>query len=636
MAAQCWAVLLLLLSGALCGSLAAPLQRSTAQQHHLARPDAPLEPFTREIALKHSVEVPGQPRRLLVACFADVKSATPKQRMQRALMLNWARTLRAIRLPCVVGVCEASPPLRKSFSEFITAGGCAVVHAPLAACVRNARLGRWSYAQLVTSWGLDFLSSDPDVAMLRSPLPYYAALFQKHPQVDLLSMSDASTGVYDLPSLLPLPHVKPAASLWSRHFPNTSRPEGLVHLNGRTGDDAVLPPLEAGSHELGLEDPNNCSPHQWNTGYMYIRATNRSAAILSAWIDVLAPSLDNPSADDQLPFCVLGRTNSRYCRTSGDKPPPADACGGDARLNPLDGGTACYGMLNLVQFANGFVYQVARLHEQYGVAPYVYHATYSADKARSLQEEGAWVADDDGARARREKYLTFENPLPSHFFAPPAFANWTGSWLLVQLQARRLRAALALARSLRRTLELPRAALTCQCFFYAPRRDTCVIDGLRVRLPYAAPSDHWLKPNSLGAFDTVASGGITLRGRGLMRPGSGDAPPRLRVGVVNVPAPAAGEPGWTDATARVATSHAASAIVLHIQGELERAWAGFTDADEQARFDADVADILGSWCCWDEGVHPKITTYKARYAFEGEPTLTRADNSSIRHGFCGA
>jgi hypothetical protein len=379
------------------------------------------------------------------------------------------------------------------------------------------------------------------------------------------------------------------------------------------------------------QDPGNCQPHQWNTGYMYWRATSRARTLLDAWIERLSPTLPNPTADDQLPFCQLGRTSSLYCSQSElvvggqvARPGPG-ACGGDARLNPVVGGMACFGLLNLAQFANGFVYQVARLHEQHAVQPLIYHATYSSDKRQSLQEEGFWVyANDDELRRARATFLSYDNLVPDAYMEG-FYTNWTASWHLVQLQAQRLRSALALARVLGRTLVLPRLAATCQCFFYGINPATCMCDGLRVRLPYAAPTDHWIKPGSLAAFSVVAPGFLDRE----------DAPARLRAGAARVPVP----PGarWSDADAKRFFAPHADAVVLHLSsGELRDAFSAFDSPADQAAFDADLADSLGSWCCWNEGVHPNVVAMKARYTFTGEPRLTPSDDATSRHGVCGA
>jgi Nucleotide-diphospho-sugar transferase len=46
------------------------------------------------------------------------------------------------------------------------------------------------------AWGYDVLSTDPDVAFLRNPLPYMSALVLNHPAVDVFSTSDSNNGVY--------------------------------------------------------------------------------------------------------------------------------------------------------------------------------------------------------------------------------------------------------------------------------------------------------------------------------------------------------------------------------------------------------------------------------------------------------
>ena len=602
------------------------------RHHVLSRPDDPLDVFTRDVAQAHSVAVPGQERRAVIACFADVKADTAKQRLQTTLMLNWARLLGRLELPCVVGVCNAQAPRRADFRDFLLSGGCAVVHAPLAACVQNARLGRWSYVKQINAWGFDVLSSDPDIAFVRDPRPYFGELLRKHPHVDVLSMSDASTGRYTLDSLLELPHAGSNSSLWDAFYPETPRPGGpYVRTPAHAGYDSgvadILQRLASGTHQLGLEDPGNCNPHQWNTGYMYWRATPRAATLLDAWVARLEPQLPNSMADDQLPFCQLGRENSLHCATDGNGPMPTPAdCGGDGRLNPVAGGKACFGLLNLAQFANGFVYQVARLHEQHSVPAMIYHATYSSDKRQSLQEEGFWVyANGDELRRRRATFLSYDNPVPPSYMMGH-YTNWSASWHLVQLQAQRLRTALALSRALNRTLVLPRLAATCQCFFYGIDVNSCMCDGLRVRLPYAAPTDHWIKPGSLAASFAVVSPGFLARR---------DTPVWLRANVARVRV----SPGarWSDATARAQLAPHAGAAVLHLEAEEVRgAFEAFEQPAEQARFDADLADVLGSWCCLNNGTHPNVVAMKARYTFFGAPRLTPADDAASRHGICGA
>jgi hypothetical protein len=367
---------------------------------------------------------------------------------------------------------------------------------------------------------------------------------------------------------------------------------------------------------------------------MLWRATPRARTLLDAWIARLAPTLGNPMADDQLPFCQLGRSGSLYCAQTeahagglpaGTPLPTPDACGGDARLNPVAGGIACFGLFNLAQFANGFVYQVARLHEQHAVQAMIYHATYSSDKRQSLQEEGFWVyANDDELRKQRQQFLSYDNPVPGAFLEG-FYTNWTASWHLVQLQAQRLRAALAFGRALGRTVVLPRLAATCQCFFYGINPDTCVCDGLRVRLPYAAPTDHWIKPGSLSAFAVAAPGFLTRE----------DAPARLRAGAARVRVPAGAR--WSDAQIKAELAPHADAVVLHLASEeLRDAFSSFESGADQAAFDADLADALGSWCFWNNGTHPNVVAMKARYTFTGQPQLTPSDDAASRHGICGA
>ena len=48
--------------------------------------------------------------------------------------------------------------------------------------------------------------------------------------------------------------------------------------------------------------------------------------------------------------------------------------------------------------SRSFVYTAMRAHEQYGVQPFAFHATYSADKLMKLREE---ARSDAGLHTRR-------------------------------------------------------------------------------------------------------------------------------------------------------------------------------------------------------------------------------------------
>ena len=97
--------------------------------------------------------------------------------------------------------------------------------------------------------------------------------------------------------------------------------------------------------------------------------------------------------DDQLPANLVMKNRSSHCPMwngqrgsglfSGAFEAHGGRCGGDEMLSIVADGAGCVGILNVVQFANGFIFTTQRSHEQHGVRPYTLHATYAGDKARA-------------------------------------------------------------------------------------------------------------------------------------------------------------------------------------------------------------------------------------------------------------
>jgi hypothetical protein len=465
------------------------------------------------------------------------------------------------------------------------------------------------------SYGVSVVSSDPD-AVIASPqfLEYTYLLIDKHKHVDVLTMSDASTSTTT--EVIPLLHTPVKGDMWSRSFPFVGRMGDAFAFKPENSwiDNEVrkiLPLLRAGSHQLGLEDPTNCN-HQYNTGFMLWRATNASNQLLSQWIDELAPMLALTNPDDQLSFYRLARTDARYCPLPTKKSTlTTETCGGDPQLQPAHGGVACLGLFNLPQFANGFVYQSQRAHEQYGVPAHVYHATYAQNKVTALKEEGFFHESD---RLPGSTYLAYETHFPRLFVERNA--TWQYSYELVRYQLVQFVNALGIALLLNRTLVLPRMALSCQCFFYAPSPSTCTITGVRMRLPYVAPTDHWLQ-----RYD----------GLGFEAPGFLDREKRVFNATLHH-----GSSLVDDAAIRKSLAHVDKIRnVRLVSTDLHVLQLQINDYKTRVMWEAIKSTVFGSWCCLDEGVHPNVQTFKARYELEGEPALTRANDASKMHGTCG-
>jgi hypothetical protein len=600
--------------------------------HHAPR--TLLGDVTPETLARAALVVPGQARRTVVACFTNYDAHTA----QAKLTLSWLRLAKERRLPVVLGVCNAEAVRMDDVAQLLAERWGELFAGTVRQCVINPRIGRAYYAKIFAEWGYDTLYTDPDVALLRDVAPYLGALYAKHPEVDVLAMSDSNTGVYGEHSVVAdTAPATPGKTAWHAAFPDAPVPQGFVRKPEHAWRDSRADQLLAllgprGGHNLGLEWPGNCEPFQFNTGVLVVRATQRSMALLKLWMRVLDTTLHNPTADDQLAFNDVLKNQSTYCA----KVHPTNrtlACGDDPDLNVVADNTACFGLLNLPQFANGFVYAGSRAHEQYGVAPFAFHATYSSDKAMKLKEEGLFR--ESPAYYSDVKLLVYDNQLamnmlhPRHEFedAPIGYYTWERHFYFVQHQLRQLRAALAISYTLNRTLVLPRVAFICQCFFFPGKN--CVIDGHRVRLPHVAPSDHWLKPGVLqlshresGFLQATDANGVNL------------VPARVRASRLRVEVPRP----MTDGELRHLLAPHDHVRVLHIPSVLE-AFGGFQDAAVDAAFEQAMGDMLGSWCCLlgsehPDGPVPGVEVLRVRYTWDGAPSLV--DGQARELGRCGA
>jgi hypothetical protein len=650
-------------------------------------------PLSRDLVEAYSEPVPepAEPdeafnasRRVLVVSFTDWRPhGTASQQTQAHLASNWVHTMSERGMPCLVVLCEPQAPGAGAPAEVGTRLvarpgvpgespplGCGLAWSDAAACVTNPRVGRWYMVSQLMSWGYDVMSTDPDVAFLRNPLPYFSALMLNHPAVDVFTSSDSNNGVYihqggsGSGGGVPSPDgqmlhsmtrvtwnnsVGPLPPRWAASFPQLAIPSGYVFRSELRGHDGhtvndFLAALRSGAFDIGLESPGNCQPHQYNSGCMYWRATPRAGKLIAKWLEALDSLNTNPTADDQVPINNVAKTGAQHCQPGGGPPDgqAGELCGGDRLLNGVGGGLACLGLLNLVQFANGFVYTTSRAHEQHGVAPYVLHATYAGDKVLKLREEGLFHDTSDWYDGG-SGFLTYDVDLPAWFFAndtsvdpPDGHYTWVNHWHLVQHQLQQLRAALAIAQATGRVLVLPRMACACECFFY-PGRD-CVIEGHRVRLPHVCPTDHWLRPGRLAQPHREPGFLENPRLPAAVRDdvatvtwcGTASCDPATEKGITVAAA-------LDDVALRSALAPVASARILRLVG-VRDIWAGFADEKDGAKFNSSLTHgVLSSWCCLKQ--HPdgrndtKVEVWKVPYAWEGEPNAV-PDHEDV--GKCGA
>jgi len=570
-------------------------------------PDAHIPALTKEAVLPHTLAAPGQPRRTLSVTFSDY---SPNSR-QGELVLSWVRNQKALDIPCVFALCTAKPPTRAEVGPLLLEEHCAVLHVSIAECVTNPKVCRAYLARSFVEWGLDMFYTDADVALLRHPFDYFSSLFSAHPSVDLLVSSDSNTGVYDAKDIIPRSQYKQPRTVWQRTFPEVGIAQGFVHkreLGTMPNFEEFINATSSGYWDIGLENPGNCIPHQFNTGVLYVRGTPSSAELLAEWVRVLQPTKQDPRADDQKPLNDIMKSGARFCTDGDGKYPRREgACAGDARVNAVAGGMACLGLLNLAQFANGYTYAMGRNYEGFSVEPFTYHATYSENKVFSLAEQGSFFAGPE--HYQDDKFLSFSLSLntsalfqPLSQDAPFGYYTWTHNYYFVQHQLRQLRVALALARRLNRVLILPRFAVTCQCFFY--RTNGCIIEGHRVRLPHIAPTAHVLRVDRLPA---------------IREPGFLDtAPARVRAGQEHRQLP--------DDFLTMLLPESYTSTVLHVKGEQL-----LTAYDSPSVSDIS-SDFLGAWCCLaatdfaefeSRGPHADV---RIQYAYDGPPVVVGASD----------
>lgn len=391
----------------------------------------------------------------------------------------------------------------------------------------------------VTGFGFDVLVSDVDTAWLSNPFPYLS----RFPDADALVSSDT------LASSLP------------------------------PGDDRLEAWPVAGA--------------AFNIGVLFVRATRGGRALAAAWHDTLAAS--PPGAWDQAVFNEVARGGVDLESVRGD------------HLFWCANGTALLGVLPVADYASGHTFFVQRLAERgSGEAagllaaaagggdaarappppppphPTVVHATFqfsgTPGKRHRLRERRLWAVDPPEYYDPPGGLLALDLDLGGLIHAaavpdapldpdlPPStrLAPFEGHFALVHAQLRQLRAGLALAAALNRTLILPRFWCGADRW-WAPHAGR--LPGAdHPRLPFRCPADHVL---DLEAWAKAGPGPWKpeLREAGLLT--HPRTPARVRGDVVRV-APC-------DAAAHLACSTGDGAPALEVQPGWVRLQRGLSD-----------------------------------------------------------
>lgn len=674
-------------------------QKSLAEK----RADWTLPPLTPAVMSEGSNSVPGSDRRAVAVMFSDFKpGGAEKAQEQVSMVLNWVRHMKRLKVNCLVAVCEESIG-KKEVWPLLEEAWCIPFLAPRQETTENPKAGRWWYVHDMLSAGFDVLSSDADVAWLRDPMPYFGELLKAHPAADVLTSTDANEGIYAWPAseglhveLVPIKGTPPTPlkNKWAASFPSIPNVEGLVRKPEHASRDStgwieeLFGRLKKSPNDLGLEDPNNCGA-QWNTGVMFWRATDAAKELLEASKERMALDRSWPAnkRDDQRPINEALRVASRFCAWSDEDKSPKDqpGCKGDVALNTVGGGKGCIGILPVAQFSNGFTFAHARLHEQYGVVPFSFHATYAANKPLKLREEGLVLDQRVTARVNEPALLVYDVAIPSDLFPVPTtqedvyrgeITPWQHS-ALMHYQIGLLRNALAIAHVLKRQLVLPRMACLCECFFF--RGANCTIEGHRVRLPHVCPTDHWLQNGGRnlrvghvppGYLDSPSLSDAFLLSTATVGPCDGNncdnadgnlgkrdwrEPRPVLMATHNSQQMAAPPPVTSEILLRRnANDEEVDAVlgkydyirILRLK-DVKHAWGGFANQADEDDFRSRIEKALGAWCCWGkegrgtqfefpEGERTDAEQFMLTYEWGGGAGRVAPLGEGIEGGVCAA
>ena len=362
----------------------------------------------------------------------------------------------------------------------------------------------------------------------------------------------------------------------------------------------------------GLEDPRKARSAA-NIGIMLLRHTAKDLA--KEWVEVLEK---DDKIWDQNAFNDLYRA------------------GGSASVKDEDNVVTGYhgklkiGILPVATFTSGHTYFVQRMHEVVGRDPYVIHATFQ-------------FSGTDGKRHRLREALVWADP-PEYYDPPGGLLAYDadvprellddarsveGHFALVNHQLLQVRAALAFAQKLGRTLVMPKL----YCGFdrwWAPHDGR--IPGSDTTLPYLCPMDHvfevetWLRPEPEAEFgkfidfreysffdNPAVPAGLNESqvvvelvdecGGGRCTQGMGESAPKDVARIVAAK-------NLTDADVEKLLRDHGEVKVLRFNSMVD-AFGGFADAEDAAKFSRRIKKYAAIWCC--KHAHPGHIWYDMEF-----------------------
>lgn len=495
-----------------------------------------------------------------------------------------------------------------------------------------AKMGRLKIRLIATflRLGVTPVISDVDVAWLRDPLP----VFRLYPTADVLTSSDhllATTSYGDDASLESWPEAGSAFNIGAMVF--------------RRGSLRFVEEwIDVIERDLSVWDQNafndlarrgKLAPLAEGDAALDLPAAS-AESVAAAGAALAAEARANP----------LPKVSKNVSDTTARAVYGAGAEGADpvaahrrraARLFRCDEGRLVCGVLSVAAFANGHTFYVQRLNERQGVRPFAVHDTFvfsgTDGKRHRMRERAIWL-DDDLYYRPKGGFLAFDLDLPKDLLkqAGPRtgkadLANAEGHFKLVNHQLAQVRAAMALATALNRTLVLPEFWCGLDRW-WAPHAGT--IPGSQFPLPFRCPADHildlegGLAAKHLDANPAEFGPPIAFREHSIF---SNPRLPAASLGsTVYVDACKPGTTGCSDgqnpATAeynriRVAERLPSDRLLASLSSveplmtlrvtDVRRLWGGFSDAEQGRRFARRTAHYGGVWCCADE--HPGHVHY---------------------------
>ncbi|PNW80858.1 hypothetical protein CHLRE_07g332500v5 [Chlamydomonas reinhardtii] len=395
--------------------------------------------------------------------------------------------------------------------------------------------------------------SDIDTAWVKNPIPY----FHRYPEADILTSSD--------------------------------------QLGPTVNDDSLENFPAAGS--------------AFNIGIMLFRPTSK--AFLDDWVK----SLDDPKMWDQTAFNDLARKGH-----SSSEPPKNLWKGYDGKLT--------VGVLPCALFASGHTFFVQRKYAELGLEPYVAHATfqYSGTPGKRHRFREFMLFEDPPEYYNHENgFVTIDMDIPQALLdaaAKPVVGSMSADKLydhfaLVHHQLLRLRSAIGVALTLGRVIVLP--PIWCQLDkYWAPLYDGN-IPGSHWKKPFICPADHVLDLEG-GWHNTRPEFGAHLHYREYSffnNPRMSKAVNESRV-TVEICAPpdatgceeGAGPAVVKDGVVKLMPNLKSAAVAKALEAVQDKkiivlknakdAFSGFSDPEEQARYENRLKHYTSVFCCLDK------------------------------------